>query len=318
MTKGSGIQIDDGDFTRIHNTILEKLGLARFTASEYRCLMFLFRMTYGWQKKEDAISLTQWATGTGIDKEKRHNVLRVLQELVAKHVIYQKSNGNNHSATWGFNKNWTQWDASLFDETVISQDNSSVMPDDNSHKQTVISPDNRCVISQDNTSVISRDNNKRKKEKKEKKRAATPAHAACVLFREIMHRNPTAYQAGVIADTVTDLELWRQCVGGWNEAGHKPTNVKGMLDWYRAGGPPRYERPTKNELRQFNGVGPPTTASVPGPVKTLEIIAGRADVTSRRPMTKEEMARHKEREERDRQDANYQRQQNQLQQGRQM
>jgi phage replication O-like protein O len=108
----SGIQVDDGDFTRLHNTILEKLALARFTASEYRCLMFLFRSTYGWQKKEDVISLSQWAAGVGIDTEKRHNVLRTLQSLVTKRVIYTKPHGTS----------------------VISPDNKTVISPDN-HKR---------------------------------------------------------------------------------------------------------------------------------------------------------------------------------------
>ncbi len=170
------IQIDNGDFTRLHNTILERLALARFNASEYRCLMYLFRQTYGWQKKEDAISLSQWAAGTGIDTEKRHNALRTLQGLAAKRVIYSKSNGNNHTVTWGFNKNFEEWDASLFQETVISPDNTSVMPVDNRSEETVISPDNSSVISPDNRTVISPDNHKRKiKERLKKDTAMQPA-----------------------------------------------------------------------------------------------------------------------------------------------
>jgi len=194
------IQIDDGEFTRLHNTIFEKLAVARFTASEYRCLFFLFRTTYGWQKKEDAISLSQWAKGTGIDPEKRANVLRTLRGLVAKRVIYTKSNGNNHMATWGFNKHFEQWDASLFHETVITQDNReqpsvittdnttvitqdnselpSVIAKDNSELPSVIAKDNSTVISHDNETVITADNHKRKKETiKESREEKEETHA---------------------------------------------------------------------------------------------------------------------------------------------
>jgi phage replication O-like protein O len=169
MTISKGIQIDDGEFTRLHNSILDKLAIARFTASEYRCLMFLFRSTYGWQKREDAISLSQWAAGVGIAPDKRHNVLRTLQALIAKHVICATSNGNNHSSTWRFNKHFEQWDPDLFDDTVIPQDSTSVISPDNTEEPTVISEDNtsvispdnsfdQSVISPDNTSVISQDN----------------------------------------------------------------------------------------------------------------------------------------------------------------
>lgn len=156
MTDGESIQIEKGKFARIHNDILSALAIARFTGSEYRCLLFLFRMTYGWQKKEDTISISQWATGIGIEFEKRHNAWRILQGLIEKRVIYARDNGNNRPMTWGFNKYTEQWDKSLFLETVISQDNSF---------ETVISQDNTTVISGDNTTVIPQDNNKRKERK---------------------------------------------------------------------------------------------------------------------------------------------------------
>lgn len=172
------IQIDDGEFTRLHNTILEKLALARLTASEYRCLMFLFRMTYGWQKKEDKISLSQWAKGIGLDPDTdRGNVVRILRGLVSKGVILTKTNGNNHPATWGFNKNFEQWDAALFDATVITHDNSlqpSVITPDNT---TVITSHNSTVITHDNKTVITGDNHKRKERKtKEIERERTRAN----------------------------------------------------------------------------------------------------------------------------------------------
>jgi len=159
MKNGSDIQIENGEYSRIHNDILSALAVARFTGSEYRCLLFLLRKTYGWRKKEDAISLSQWAEGVGIDK--RQNVLRTLQKLVKNGVVYVIDNGANHTQTWGFNKYVEQWDADLFPEGVMPEDNTSVITEDNSLEPSVISQDNRSVISQDNRSVISQDNNKR-------------------------------------------------------------------------------------------------------------------------------------------------------------
>jgi phage replication O-like protein O len=172
MKNGNNIQIENGEFSRIHNEILTALAVARFTGSEYRCLLFLLRKTYGWRKKEDAISLSQWAEGVGTDK--RQNVLRTLQGLVKKGVVHVIDNGANQTQTWGFNKYIEQWDAELFPESVISQDNTSVISQDNTSvisqdNTSVISQDNTSVISQDNTSVISQDNNKRNiKENKRK------------------------------------------------------------------------------------------------------------------------------------------------------
>lgn len=43
---------------------------------------------------------------------------------------------------------------------------------------------------------------------------------------------------------VTDLTRWREVVTAWSQSGHKPTNIKGMLDWYRD--PNRYQAPHPN------------------------------------------------------------------------
>lgn len=171
---GESIQVEKGKFARIHNDILTALAVGRFTGSEYRCLLFLFRMTYGWQKKEDTLSISQWAAGVGMEFEKRHNVWRTLQGLVDKKVICVRDNGNNRPKTWGFNKYIEQWDASLFPLTVMPSDNSSVIQDDNSPEATVIPDDNSPVMPQDNKTVMPQDTNKRQV-KKEKEKAATPS-----------------------------------------------------------------------------------------------------------------------------------------------
>lgn len=138
------IQIDNGEFTRIHNIILEKMAMARFTAMEFRCLLYLVRMTYGWQKKEDAISLSQWAKGIGLDTSNRGNMLNTLNGLVSQGVIYTRSNGKNRPATWGLNKAYFE------DETVMQPHNSY----EDESEPTVIQPHNTSVIQPHNTPVI--------------------------------------------------------------------------------------------------------------------------------------------------------------------
>src|SRR5574343_180678 len=76
--------VEDGNFTRIHNEIIEQLALRKFTVYEHQCLWFLFRKTYGYGQKEDAISLSQWVKGTGIKKQ---NIAVVLNKLVERRVI---------------------------------------------------------------------------------------------------------------------------------------------------------------------------------------------------------------------------------------
>jgi phage replication O-like protein O len=102
---GDDVQIDNGEFTRLHNAILEKMALARLSGAEFRALMFLFRKTYGWNKKEDRISLAQWAEGTN---GKRPHVLRTLNELIRKRVIY-RTDDKHLIPIYGFNKYFEDW-----------------------------------------------------------------------------------------------------------------------------------------------------------------------------------------------------------------
>lgn len=153
------IQIDNGDFTRIHNEILGQLATARFTALEFRCLLFLIRMTYGWQKKEDVISLSQWAEGIGIDTKNRGNVLTTLNGLVSQGVIYMRSNGNNRPATWGLIK-------AYFEKPTVMQPHNSLCDES---EQTVMQPHNTTVMQPHNSlteTVMQPHNHKRKERKK--------------------------------------------------------------------------------------------------------------------------------------------------------
>lgn len=103
---GADIQLEGGNWTKVHNTILEALAKAPLNGSEFRCVMALFRLTYGWKKKEERISYQEWAAETNLD---RRSVIRALQQLVDKHILYRHDNGNNRPATWGFNKYIEQW-----------------------------------------------------------------------------------------------------------------------------------------------------------------------------------------------------------------
>lgn len=107
-SSGADIQLEDGGWTRIHNRIWELLAQTNLTSREFRCLMFLFRQTYGYQKKSDAISLTQWANGTGIQK---HHVKASLQRLEDRQIILRIAGkvGRGNTATYAFNKYFEQW-----------------------------------------------------------------------------------------------------------------------------------------------------------------------------------------------------------------
>ncbi len=106
---GADIQVENGNWAKVHNTILKKLALTKLDGREAKCLFFLFSMTYGKREKEHAISLSLWASGTDLDKR---NVARVVDGLVERNIIYRIGNGRGRGsiAVYGFNKHFEKWD----------------------------------------------------------------------------------------------------------------------------------------------------------------------------------------------------------------
>ncbi len=107
-TAGAEIQVENGNYSRIHNAILEQLAITDFTGRELRCLLYLLRMTYGFQRKEFAISLNDWSAGTSIS---RSNIPDVLRRLEDRNVIAKSDNGKRKPPTWAFNKYFEEWDS---------------------------------------------------------------------------------------------------------------------------------------------------------------------------------------------------------------
>jgi phage replication O-like protein O len=99
-------QLEDG-YTRVANDLIEG-GFARtnFSAYESRVLWVLLRKTYGWQKKEDKISVSQFVKETGI---KRRHVQRTLNTLEERNIIIKKE---GYTFSYSLQKDYEQWDRS--------------------------------------------------------------------------------------------------------------------------------------------------------------------------------------------------------------
>lgn len=110
MASGADIQVELGNWAKVHNLILEKLAKAKLDGREAKCLFYLLRMTYGNQKKDHEISLSLWAEGTNIDK--RH-VKPVIDKLIERNIIcrVEGRQGRGNTAIYGFNKYFEQWDS---------------------------------------------------------------------------------------------------------------------------------------------------------------------------------------------------------------
>ena len=108
-------QVENG-CTSIANEIVEALMKVNLSPSESRVLWFLFRKTYGWKKKTDWLSLSQFSKETGLD---RRNVHRALKKLSSKQmiVIYKD---DTFRIRYGFQKNYEKWKLSSKQTTVVS------------------------------------------------------------------------------------------------------------------------------------------------------------------------------------------------------
>lgn len=90
----------------VANELAEALARIRISGEEYQILWVIFRKTYGWHKKQDAISLSQFVEMTGIDKP---HVIRAIKNLLPKKVITVANNGNEPAKLYGINKDYDKW-----------------------------------------------------------------------------------------------------------------------------------------------------------------------------------------------------------------
>ena len=110
-------QAEDGHVD-IANEIMEALAKIRIPGEARQILDFILRKTYGWHKKEDSISLTQFEKGTGLE---RNQVCRGLRKLLQMNLIYKGSDNGVpiHSdntvptiSIYGFQKDFDKWKGS--------------------------------------------------------------------------------------------------------------------------------------------------------------------------------------------------------------
>lgn len=104
-------QVEDGHID-IANEIGEVLARTHLSGYESRVLWVIWRKTYGWHKKSDAISLTQFQKATGLDKR---NIHKTLQRLSYRNIVVKNDNG--FISKWAFQKDYSNW------KLVVKNDN---------------------------------------------------------------------------------------------------------------------------------------------------------------------------------------------------
>jgi phage replication O-like protein O len=74
----------ENGYTPIANEILENIVNTSLLGAEFQVLFFIIRKTYGYHKKQDRISLTQFEKGTGLS---RPTVVKTLKNLMARNMV---------------------------------------------------------------------------------------------------------------------------------------------------------------------------------------------------------------------------------------
>jgi len=98
-------QLEDG-YLRLAIEIVDAFARYRLSGEEWKVLWVVLRKTYGYQKKDDWISLSQFVKYTGM---KKPNILRALSKLITKKIVIIKKD-NTKQKKYQFNKVYSTWE----------------------------------------------------------------------------------------------------------------------------------------------------------------------------------------------------------------
>jgi len=96
----------ENGYTTIANEIMDALIHYRLPGEQRQILDAIFRKTYGFRKRQDAIALSQFVKMTGL---KKPNIIRAIQGLLSKKIIVVIKKDNAPAHVYEFNKNYEQW-----------------------------------------------------------------------------------------------------------------------------------------------------------------------------------------------------------------
>lgn len=99
-------QLENG-FTRLANEILEHIAKTKLNGSQFRIVMAIFRFTYGFNRKEHAMSISFLAEATDMAKRQVQRELTTLIEAGIIKVVQEATHSS--PAVLSFNKYFDQW-----------------------------------------------------------------------------------------------------------------------------------------------------------------------------------------------------------------
>lgn len=97
-------QLEDG-YMRISIEIIDRFKKLHLSGNEWQIVWVVLRKTWGWGKKTDTISLSQFQEESGLS---RPSVTEALRKLVGKKVLVLHK--QTYISTYSFNKLYDEWD----------------------------------------------------------------------------------------------------------------------------------------------------------------------------------------------------------------
>lgn len=98
----------ENGYTAIANEILEQLVKANLNGTEMSIVLYVLRKTYGYQKKQDAISYSQFLNIIPVTRPTLWKSLKILQ-LVKIIKLVKRGDSKKASNLYAFNKNYDEW-----------------------------------------------------------------------------------------------------------------------------------------------------------------------------------------------------------------
>jgi phage replication O-like protein O len=139
------VQKENGYF-EFANEIAEALARVNLNAYQQRVLWVIWRKTYGWKKKSDRISRSQFVEMTAIEGR---NIDRTIKQLEKMNIITVKRHATK-TAVYSFQKNYDAW--------LLASNETQVK------KTQLVSNESPACVSTDTKTCVSIDTHKRKKE----------------------------------------------------------------------------------------------------------------------------------------------------------
>lgn len=122
---GTGPQTEDG-YTRTANELFDAIIRTRIPGEERQQFDFILRKTFGFNKKMDVISLSQFVAATGVKRQNVHSSLKSLSSK--KMIVIQKD--DNGLIKYGINKHYQEWEPSFKRITASSKEMTTVIQKD--------------------------------------------------------------------------------------------------------------------------------------------------------------------------------------------